>query len=53
MSKKVQEGMTVAWGLWCAVAKMMAVILLLTAVVALVMIIVEYFGTIGASWLVK
>ena len=33
--------------------KMMAVLLLLTAVVALVMIIVEYFGSIVSSWLVK
>jgi predicted ferric reductase len=53
MSKKEQVGTKVAWGRWCAVAKMMAVILLLIAVVGLVIVTVEYFGTVVASWLVK
>ena len=53
MSKKEQAGTKVVWGRWCAVAKMMAVILLLTAVAVLLMTIVEYIGTTVASLLVK
>jgi hypothetical protein len=53
MLKKEQEGIKVVWGRWCVAVKMMAVVLLLTAVAALLMTIVEYIGTHVASWLVK
>ena len=53
MSKKEQEGMKVAWGRWCAAVKMMAVLLLLTAVAVLLITIVDLIGTHVASWLVK
>jgi hypothetical protein len=53
MLKKEQDVTKGAWGRWCVAAKMMAVVLLLTAVAALLMTIVEYIGTHVASWLVK
>jgi hypothetical protein len=53
MLKKEQEGTKVVWGRWCAVAKMMVVVLLLTAVAVLLMTIVESIGDIVTNWLVK
>ena len=53
MSKKEQAETKGAWERWYVVVKTMAVLLLLTAVAGLVMTIVEYFGTIAATWLVK
>lgn len=53
MSKKEQAGTKAVWGRWYVAVKMMAVVLLLTAVVALVMTIVELIGTHVTDWLVK
>ena len=53
MSKKAQEETKVDWGRWCVAVKMVVAVLLLIAVVDLVIVIVEFFGTIVANWLVN
>ena len=53
MSKKEQGETKAGWAPWYAVAKMMAVGLLLTAVAALVMTIVQFIGSNVADLLVK
>jgi hypothetical protein len=53
MSKKEREGTRAAWGPWYVVAKTMVVLLMLTAVAALAMTIVEFIGTRVTDWLVK
>jgi hypothetical protein len=53
MLKKEPVGTKDAWGRWYVVAKMMAVILLLTAVAGLLMMIVQLIGTIVTDWLVR
>ena len=53
MSKKEQAGTKVVWGRWCVAVKIVVAVLLLIAVVDLAIVIVEFFGSLVANWLVK